>query len=798
MIKTRFMQRVSVFLCLILLLSVLVFSVQAEEGSSPPTSGQCGESVNWVYDPIEGTLTISGAGPMYDYSNSPWHWNQYAIKTLLVEEGVTHLGEMAFEHFGQLTAVSLPDSLESIGENAFHYCSSLETIEIPNSVTVMEPGVFSLCGNLKDVKLPKNLSVLERHSFYDCESLYSLRIPEGVTSIGDVAFYYCQSLVSITIPHTVKSLGSRPFSQCTGLRQIYFGGTETQWESLIAQGETGLPENVVIYFDAPEAHNFHDGVCDFCSGIQVVGGKCGQDLTWELNVSEGILRISGTGSMYRISDVPPWHNYRNSIIKIELPTGMTNIRAMAFENCTNVEYILLPESITTVEEAAFWNCTGLKGITVLHSKCDIHPEAWALSDPETLVIYGQPNSEVQDFVETLGYTFRPVCLCDEGRGDYEITDTEADCYRDGDRLYHCTVCDYSCRTNIVPSTGHNHSYTDLGDSHVGVCVCGDEIKAEHSYTNHVCVCGKATGIPIQHTLNLASDISLSFTVKWELLNSFDFIYMNCTVPVYEGNTQVGTRTEKVHWTTKGGYYYFTVTGLNAAQMNDVVEGTLCMVKDGVTYTCPTDYYSITQYAMTQLNKSGISTEFKTLCANLLRYGSATQIFKNYRTDNLADKDLSEEHRSYLTPLETVSFGPQYDWDTSDDTGSVSFVGKALDLQSKVAIRIIVDLSNYKGSFYDLGLRVSHVNQDGNYTDIILRNPKVYDSSRNYWVFTYDRMDAAELRHEMTLVVCRNNDPISGKVTYSMDSYGNGKTGTLLTLCQALFAYSDSAKAFFTP
>ncbi len=60
------------------------------------------------------------------------------------------------------------------------------------------------------------------------------------------------------------------------------------------------------------------------------------------------------------------------------------------------------------------------------------------------------------------------------------------------------------------------------------------------------------------------------------------------------------------------------------------------------------------------------------------------------------------------------------------------------------------------------------------------------------------MDAAELRHEMPLVVCRNNDPISGKVTYSMDSYGNGNTGTLLTLCQALFAYSDSAKAFFTP
>ncbi len=83
--------------------------------------------------------------------------------------------------------------------------------------------------------------------------------------------------------------------------------------------------------------------------------------------------------------------------------------------------------------------------------------------------------------------------------------------------------------------------------------------------------------------------------------------------------------------------------------------------------------------------------------NLLRYGSATQIFKNDRTDSLADKNLTPEQRAYLTNLESVSFAPQYDWGTSAGSDSVSFVGKTLDLQSKVAVRIIVDLSNYKGS-----------------------------------------------------------------------------------------------------
>ncbi len=793
--KNRFIQRMSALLSIFLLLSVLVLSVQAEEGNTPPTVGQCGEAVTWVYDPVEGILTISGSGPMYDYSNSPWHWNQYAVKTLVVEEGVTHLGTCAFDQFGQLTTVSLPDSLESIGERAFHYCYSLEAIEIPDSVTVMEPGVFNQCRSLRAVKLSESLTVLERHTFYLCESLSSLHIPEGVTSIGDVAFYQCTSLTDIVIPQSVTSFGYRPFSKCTGLQDIYFGGMRAQWDFLMRSGESGLSENITVHYNAPEAHELMDGVCQGCGWTQIVGGECGRDLTWELDLTEGVLRITGTGAMYHISDVPVWDQYKSAITAVELPEGMVSISPWAFENCTYLEYIVLPSSISSVGRGAFWNCTGLKGITILDSNCNIHPEAWALSDPETLVIYGQPNSAVQAFVEDLGYTFRPVCLCEEGRGRYEITDTEAGCHRDGDRLYHCTVCDYSCRTNLVPANP-GYSYTDMGEFHVGVCNCGAEIRAEHSYTDYVCVCGRLFDIPIQHTLNLESDISLSFAVREEYLQGFNFVYMTVEIPEYEGNTQVSYGFDEIYGTTRDGYRYFTVSGLHAGRMNDVIEATLRLEKNGVTYKW-IDHYSVAQYAMTQLNKEGVSATFKTLCANLLRYGAATQIYKGYRTDTLADRDLTAEHRSYLTDLESVSFGPKYVWTPSGEPKEVAFVGKSLDLKSKITARFIVDLSNYSGSPYDLTLRVSHFKQDGTYTETMVRDPMYYGEDGNYMVFTYYGLTAAELRQELTLVVCKNNVPVSDQVTYSMDSYGNGKSGTLLTLCQALFAYSDSAKEFFT-
>ncbi len=71
---------------------------------------------------------------------------------------------------------------------------------------------------------------------------------------------------------------------------------------------------------------------------------------------------------------------------------------------------------------------------------------------------------------------------------------------------------------------------------------------------------------------------------------------------------------------------------------------LYLEKNGRTYYWKPDTYSIAQYAYTQLGKTGISTELQALCAELLRYGATAQIFKDYRTDALADRDMTVEHR----------------------------------------------------------------------------------------------------------------------------------------------------------
>jgi hypothetical protein len=149
-----------------------------------------------------------------------------------------------------------------------------------------------------------------------------------------------------------------------------------------------------------------------------------------------------------------------------------------------------------------------------------------------------------------------------------------------------------------------------------------------------------SGIVIGHTLNLASDISVNYAVKSDLLAAYDSCYLEVRLPVYSGNVLTGNRTVTVQPVQNGSYYYFTLTGITAVQMQDTLLATLYMSKDGRDYASHADSYSIATYAYNQLNKGNASKALKTLCADLLRYGAAAQTYKGYRTDALATEALT--------------------------------------------------------------------------------------------------------------------------------------------------------------
>ena len=374
---------------------------------------------------------------------------------------------------------------------------------------------------------------------------------------------------------------------------------------------------------------------------------------------------------------------------------------------------------------------------------------------------------------------------------------------------HCETCGAVLTAQeVISATGHSLGYAPKdADLHTVTCEhCDLQEEATHSYSDGLCICGwKEVVEPILenkwkigHTLNLASDISINLAISKSLLAGFDMdtVYILSELDTYEGNEKTGTKTIKILPTEQGDYYYFTLKGLTAVNMNDRIRSVLYGTKDGQEYYSPVDNYSITDYAYSQMNKAGMPKSLKVLCADLLRYGAKAQIFKSYRTDNLADTAMTEEHRAYLSDIEAVTFGNNNVVLDDLSGASVTWAGKALDLNSKVTMKFIFSPGTYEGDPESLSLRLTFAGINGETKTMTLTGGELYNADRGLYSFTFEGLLAAELRTVVSAQIFDGDVPVSATLQYSADTYGNNKPGTLGDLCKALFAYSDSAREFF--
>ena len=102
------------------------------------------DNIKWEIK--DGTLTISGTSITdYEPKSTPWYDNRHKIKKVVIEDGVTSIGNRAFSDCSGLTSVTIPNSVTSIGSCAFSYCSGLTSLTIPNSVTSIGSSAFKYC-----------------------------------------------------------------------------------------------------------------------------------------------------------------------------------------------------------------------------------------------------------------------------------------------------------------------------------------------------------------------------------------------------------------------------------------------------------------------------------------------------------------------------------------------------------------------------------------------------------------------------------------------------------------------------
>ena len=134
---------------------------------------------------------------------------------------VTALDDKSFYGCADLTAVTIPGSVESIGQQAFYGCKGLTSISIPASVKSIGVQAFARCTGLTSLTIPNAVTEIQQGTFYGCTSLANVTIPNSVTSIGQQAFNSCTGLTSLTIPKSVISMGDYAFRNCSGLTNIF-------------------------------------------------------------------------------------------------------------------------------------------------------------------------------------------------------------------------------------------------------------------------------------------------------------------------------------------------------------------------------------------------------------------------------------------------------------------------------------------------------------------------------------------------------------------------------------------------
>ena len=294
--------------------SILPEDAETEtETTSIIETGSCGETVTYELNRETGLLTISGQGSINDYFplNSPF-FESSDIQEIIIEEGVTRIGDRAFHSCFSLEKITLPDSLTSIGDWALCDCEAIRSIQIPDSVEDIGRGAFASCECLREIKLPQGMTTVKEETFGGCSSLTEITIPDGVTAIETRAFGDCFELRNVEIPDGVVSIGDQVFWNCYALRSIYFPDSVTE---------------------------MGDGVFARCKRLTSV------------RLPDGLESIGRT-----------MFSNCQSLAYIDIPGSVTTIAERAFQDCDSLTSLVLPDSLTTIDEYAFVYSNSLQSI----------------------------------------------------------------------------------------------------------------------------------------------------------------------------------------------------------------------------------------------------------------------------------------------------------------------------------------------------------------------------------------------------------------------------------------------------
>ncbi len=419
-------------------------------------AGDFGDGLHWEITTDEdsstaatggGCLTISGSGDIPDYvfshssdetagdgtvtgSGAPWADFPWNINEIVIEEGITGIGDFAFSDCKYAHSVTIADSVTSIGKGAFAAISNLSEFNVSDSNTA-----FSVVDNNL---FNKDKTVLIARAANGGDIYY---VPESVTEIAPYAFYSNYRLLYVIIDKNVKTIGEYAFDCCPANIKFYYKGSEDDWNDVIVDegnnylsnitynmtNATGIKlnktklelmsntseqlavtftpantsladviwsisdSNIASISDDGTVYAYNAGIATIkatsidggftaeCT-VEVTGnGSCGANANWTLSPDHTTLTLSGWGATYNYSwnGNQPWNMYNSKITRVIVENGVSTLGSYLFAYMANCRSVSLPVGLSTIKYSVFNNCTSLKSITIPDSVTTIEDDAFS-------------------------------------------------------------------------------------------------------------------------------------------------------------------------------------------------------------------------------------------------------------------------------------------------------------------------------------------------------------------------------------------------------------------------------------
>ena len=287
---------------------------------------------------------------------------KYAGTSVTLPEGLTAVGDYAFQECSALTEVVFPETVRSFGKNVFYDNTAIKYVTFPETVDSFGARMFRGCTSLVSVVIPEGVTALGGDTFHSNESLVSVTLPSTLTELGNYEFYNCSSLVSVTLPASLETFGNYLFEGCSSLEEVTFlslTDDSLSFRSSNAPFNEGLTSLKKI--------TLGDGVT-YIPNYMFYGAE-GAEIVFSENckikgIGEYAFRDTAISSidLSECTEIGEYAFVNCTFTSFVVPYGITSLGTNVFQNCTALETVWLPDTLTELSKYLFDGCTSLQTV----------------------------------------------------------------------------------------------------------------------------------------------------------------------------------------------------------------------------------------------------------------------------------------------------------------------------------------------------------------------------------------------------------------------------------------------------